>query len=200
MSTSESPSRSPSNGPAASPPGKARWVRMLIIYPAVAVAAYLFTILLIRSLQRGGLPPGEPLPEITAAGWLNGEPPDADERAGKVVVVHAWFANCPHCHREAPELVNAYRRFRDRGVVFIGLSPDDEESVESDQRFLDKFDITWPNGYGAIETLEKLFTDGPRFPSLWVVGFDGRVRWNRAGGGTLEDAIERALAEVRARR
>ncbi len=35
------------------------------------------------------LRPGDPVPEIRAEGWLNGEP-DPQQLAGKVLVVHAW--------------------------------------------------------------------------------------------------------------
>ena len=38
----------------------------------------------------GGLAVGELAPAIEAQGWLNGPPPDADDLAGKVLVIHAW--------------------------------------------------------------------------------------------------------------
>ena len=33
------------------------------------------------------LPPGEPMPELVAEGWINGEPPNL---SGKIVVLEAW--------------------------------------------------------------------------------------------------------------
>src|SRR5262249_18536870 len=133
-------------------------------------------------------------PPISAAGWLNGEAPAPEERAGKVIVLEAWFAACPHCAKEAPELVRAYERFREKGVVFIGLSPDEINDVASCRRFLKNAGITWPNGYGAGETLGRFLTDGPYFPATWVISADGKIFWNRDSAGTLEQAIEGALA------
>jgi len=44
----------------------------------------------IRSKQSGGLEVGKEAPPIEAAGWLNGEPPTAENLKGKVVVVDVW--------------------------------------------------------------------------------------------------------------
>ena len=38
----------------------------------------------------GGLSVGAIAPEITAAGWINGDAPSAADMEGKVVVVDAW--------------------------------------------------------------------------------------------------------------
>lgn len=171
--------------------------RIVIWYPLIAVAAWYFTTHILRPAARGGLRPGETAPAFTALGWLNGDPPSAAELKGKVVVIDAWFAACPPCRRKAPELVELFNRFQARGVVFIGLTPDGEERLTSVRWFLEQTGITWPNGYGAVETLEKLLPDGGYFPSTWVVGPDGKVTWNEDSPGTLAGAIEEALSNLR---
>ena len=174
--------------------GRLRWLILCIFLAAIV---YVFVIWMLRPPQTGGLRPGEAAPEIVAPGWLNGEPPSHEKLAGKVIVVDAWFAACPPCAREAPQLVRAYERFQDQGVVFIGLTPDDEDQLADCRRFLKKAGISWPNGYAAVETLEKFLTDGGIFPSAWVIGGDGKVTWNRDSAGTLEEAIADALANRR---
>ena len=168
--------------------------RLLVLYPLLAIVAYFLAVELFRSDSRSGLKPGRTAPVISASGWLNGDPPPAEERAGKVTVVEAWFAACPHCAKEAPDLVRAYERFREKGVIFIGLTPDEKDDVESCRRFLKNAGITWPNGYGAGEALGRYLTDGPYFPATWVIGADGKIAWNRDSAGSLEDAIKEALA------
>lgn len=167
-----------------------RSLRMLILWPLVALVAFFFAIKLFGPPRTGGVRPGQMAPPITAPGWLNGEPP---ELSGKVVVLDAWFAACGPCRKKAPELVRTYERFRERGVVFIGLTPDGEEELPESRAFVEKAGITWPNGYDAVETLQAFLTDGGIFPSLWVIGRDGKVTWNRDSPGTLEEAIEKAL-------
>jgi hypothetical protein len=36
------------------------------------------------------LPPGEPLPELTVDGWINGPPSGAAGAAGSILVVECW--------------------------------------------------------------------------------------------------------------
>lgn len=167
--------------------------RVLILYPLAALIGYWFATQVLRSPRTGGLRPGAPAPAITAPGWLNGDPPAPEELKGKVVVLDAWFAACPACAREAPAIVKAYERFRNQGVVFLGLTPDEPDNLESSRAFLKRAGITWPNGYDASRTLEQYLTDGGYFPAQWVIGRDGKITWNRDSGGTLEEAIAEAL-------
>lgn len=166
---------------------------MLALFPLLAVLAYFFAVQLFRAPRTGGLRPGAAAPQIVAAGWLNGDPPPPEELNGKVILVDAWFAACPWCVKEAPQLVSAHERFHDRGVVFIGLTPDDEHHLESCRAFLKRAGITWPNGYDAGPVLEKFLTDGAYFPAAWVIGRDGKIAWNRDCAETLEEAIAEAL-------
>jgi len=170
--------------------------RFVIWYPIVAIVAYFFATHMLRPAARGGLRPGETPPPLAAAGWLNGAAPSDADLAGKVVVVDAWFAACPPCRHKAHELVTLYERFRDR-VTFIGLTPDGPDDLPSVRRFLKDTGITWPNGYGAAETLDKLMTDGGIFPSAWVIGADGKVAWNEDSPAELAEAIEGALSSAR---
>lgn len=140
----------------------------------------------------GGLSVGFSAPAIKAAGWLNGPPPSEAEMRGKVIVVDAWAHWCRPCFNEAPKLVNTYRKFKDRGVVFVGLTSDPESEKAQCQSFLDAAGITWPNGYGADTTLTALYAD--RIPLVWVIGRDGNVAWNFISTESLDTAIETALA------
>ena len=140
----------------------------------------------------GGLSPGHPAPEITAAGWLNGKPPSAAELQGRVVLINSWFAACPYCHKEAPQLVKLHRRYGDR-VVFIGLTPDPEQALPDVRAFLAESGMNWPNGYGAAQTLLAL--KGEYFPGAWLIDTEGNIVWNRSSSLPLDQAIEQVLAK-----
>ena len=77
------------------------------------------------------------------------------------------------------------------GVQFIGLTPEDSSTLDKSKAFLDTFGIRWPNGYGAGEAIDALRVFG--YPTTFVFGADGRVLWNDAMGGKVEDAIAAAL-------
>lgn len=87
--------------------------------------------------------------------------------------------------------MQVHEKLRDQGVVFIGLTPESKDSNTDSMAFLNDTKITWPNGYGAQNTLSAFKTQC--FPSAWVVGRDGKVVWNRDSSQSIEDAIDNAL-------
>ncbi|MCL5962742.1 MAG: TlpA family protein disulfide reductase [Chloroflexi bacterium] len=66
------------------------------------------------------------------------------ELRGKPVVVNFWASWCPPCQDEAPVLEKAWRTYKDKGVVFLGV---DVQDSESDARaFIKKYGLTYSNG------------------------------------------------------
>jgi thiol-disulfide isomerase/thioredoxin len=180
------------------PPRKRNSVLEFLIVVGLAVATSAAVVYWIRdgagpgrsSEPVGGLAVGERAPPITAAGWLKGEPPG--DLSGKVVVVDAWASWCVPCRVQVPKLVMSHRKYHERGVVFIGLTAEDEKELPAVQGFLDENSIPWVNGYGATETLMAFQAE--YIPAVWVIGPDGKVVWNVDSEGTVNDGIERALA------
>lgn len=140
----------------------------------------------------GGLPAGELAPSLHAVGWINGEPLSEEERAGKVTVLIAWAYWCGPCFNEAPALVAAHDRFKDRGVQFVGLTSEGSDALDKSKEFIKAAGITWPNGYGALEPLRALRAEA--IPAVWVVNKQGRIIWTFDSPGDYVDAIEQALA------
>lgn len=139
---------------------------------------------------------GAKLPALKAKNWLNGTAPA--NLGGKVVVISAWASWCTKSRADAPELVQAYQKYKDDGVVFIGLTRDDGALGWTEtQKAAQQLGLAWPNGYAADATLTALGVVG--FPTLFVVGPDGRVAWNDELGGKLVDAIEKAKAKAKAK-
>jgi thiol-disulfide isomerase/thioredoxin len=175
----------------------------MLFYAAVVLAGGLLLFLgLVAGPQRtqrtsgsggfGGLEVGKQAPPIMAAGWLNGEAPSPEDLAGKVLVIDAWTTWCRPCRESAPHLIELYHKFRGRGVVFIGLTREEEDVLPAIRDFLNDTGIPWRNGYGAAATLDQ-FRD-IYIPTLWVIGVDGKVAWNLDSAQPLDEAIEAALA------
>ena len=75
--------------------------------------------------------------------------------------------------------------------VFIGLTSDEIDSMAEIVRFLEETGVTWPNGYGATQTLADF--KAHYIPAMWVINKEGTVCWNYDAPGSMENAINQAL-------
>jgi len=161
-------------------------------FAAIFVAlACVVTFQLLGCGRTSTMPLGQPAPPIQAAGWLQGAAPSPNELKGRVVVLDAFGYWCGPCRVAAPELVETYRRYAPQGVVFLGLTPDGEESVTDIREFLTDTGMAWPIGYGAQSTLAAYNVQ--YFPTVIVIGGDGHIAWTSDERGTLPVALDRAL-------
>ena len=76
--------------------------------------------------------------------------------------------------------------------MFVGLTPEGADAQAESEEFIETNNIAWPNGYGAGATIDALGVSG--YPTVLVIGMDGKVVWNDEMSGELNDAIEKALA------
>jgi cytochrome c biogenesis protein CcmG/thiol:disulfide interchange protein DsbE len=113
---------------------------------------------------------------------------------GKVVVLNFWASWCAPCKSEAPRLEAAWQRYRNRGVVVVGV--DGQDFSGDARRFIRKHGITYPNvhdGPGDIGT--KYGVTG--FPETYFVDRRGRLVGDRVVGEVSADkltaGIQRAL-------
>ncbi|MEK6259069.1 MAG: TlpA disulfide reductase family protein [Planctomycetota bacterium] len=163
----------------------------------VGLATIAFTLTFQQAMKPNQTPSplvAKPAPAIKVEGWLNGPGPTEDELRGKVIVLDAWAFWCDPCRAAAPELIALERKYRDRGVVFLGLTSEGERQLAKSRRFIEATGITWPNGYGAVETLQALNADF--IPQMWVIDRQNRITWDVSSNEPIESALDRALAET----
>ncbi|MGB7068704.1 MAG: TlpA disulfide reductase family protein [Pyrinomonadaceae bacterium] len=73
---------------------------------------------------------GSPAP-VFATQDLDGNSVDLSTLRGRVVVVSFWSTRCGVCDDEIPKLNRLAHRFKDKDVVFLGLTMENRTRVES---------------------------------------------------------------------
>lgn len=122
---------------------------------------------------------GEP---IVFGGPLDtGSTADSADWLGSVVVVNFWYAACPPCRAEAPDLQALHEQFAPDGVAFIGINVRDSTATAAS--FSQEFGITYSSIMDATDASAQL-------------AFAGNVAPNAVPTTIIMDREGRAAARI----
>jgi thiol-disulfide isomerase/thioredoxin len=116
---------------------------------------------------------------------------DSPEFKGKPLIVDIFGTWCPNCHDEAPVLEKLYQKYRDQGLVIVGLGyeyvDDTQRNLRQFEIYRQKFGITFPlllagtTDQGQIaKTLPQLVGFGA-YPTSIFIDRNGHVHAILAG-------------------
>lgn len=134
---------------------------------------------------------GKPAPEISLP------TPDGKELAlsslkGKVVLIDFWASWCGPCRREMPNVVAAYKKYKDKGFEIYGVSLDKDK--DSWLQAIAKDGITWPQvsdlQYWNSSVVQLYSIEG--IPYTVLIDREGNILAKNLRGAELD----KKLAEV----
>lgn len=184
----------PAGGPSDPNPSRRAWVRP-VAYGSLLALLGLVGWGLVRA-QAGPRDQG-PAPDFSLA-TFSGEQVSLSALRGQVVVINFWASWCPPCRAEAPLLEAAWRHYRDRGVVFLGVNIQDREA--NARGFLEEFGITFPNGR---DPRNRIAIDYGVYglPETFFISRDGLITYKHIGAiggdllaGKMEEALRGAVS------
>lgn len=170
--------------------GSTPWALWLLVAGAIV---FLWVMRSRRAVDQGVL--GQPLPPLEVAGWLNADqPPTAGSLRGRVVLIDFWASWCGPCRANMPKLVDVHKRYRNQGLVLLGLTPESPGELPEVSAYVASVDgLDWPIGYGAAIPLEVMGITA--LPTLVLFDRSGKSVWAGHSEWGLEEALIAALAE-----
>ena len=133
----------------------------------------------------------------------DGETREWGEYLGEVVVVNFWYAGCPPCRAEAPDLVEVANAYANQGVRFLGVNTRDDAAQA--QMFEQEFAVPYPSLLDTqnAAAVQRAFAGSVPLnavPTTLVLDREGRVAHRILGQLTdasiLETMINETLAEA----
>ena len=148
-------------------------------------------------------------PEIEVAEWIDQAPVKLSELRGRVVLLDFWATWCGPCRVTMPRLKQLQERYRDKGLVVIGLTnyfgrgggrrltpPEELNYLRSFKR-----ELRLTYGFAvAADGVNDLRYGVRAIPTAFLIDRRGRVRYIATGAGDLADdsmakAVEKLLKE-----
>lgn len=143
-------------------------------------------------------PKGTPAPEIIPGGqWFNSPPFTLESLRGKVVIIDFWTYSCINCQRTFPYLRGWWEKYKDKGLVIIGVhSPEFEfeKSADNVKKAISDFDLKYPivqdNNFATWRAYNNRY-----WPAKYFIDKDGYIRYSHFGEGAYDES-EKVIQEL----
>ena len=137
-------------------------------------------------------------PEITGVTkWLNSEPLRMADLRGKVVLVDFWTHGCINCVRTLPYVTKLYEKYRNKGLVIIGVHTPEfafERSTANVAAAIKRHGIEYPvaqdNDFATWKAYRNVY-----WPAQYIVDKSGKIVFEHVGEGQY-DQIERTVQKL----
>jgi thiol-disulfide isomerase/thioredoxin len=132
-----------------------------------------------------------------ASVWFNSEPLTATGLREHVVFVDFWTYSCVNWLRTLPYVRAWHERYRDRGVVVVGVHAPEfefEHDLDNVRRAVSELDVGYPVVIDNDFTIWRSF-ENHYWPAVYLLDGDARVRFHHFGEEGYEE-IERTIQKL----
>ncbi len=121
--------------------------------------------------------------------WINSEPLKIEQLRGKVVLVDFWTYTCINCIRTLPYLKDWDKKYRDKGLVIVGVHTPEFEFEKKYENVLKavndyqlKYAVAQDNNYATWSVYQNRY-----WPHKFLIDIDGYIRYDHIGEGNYDE-------------
>lgn len=137
-------------------------------------------------------------PELIEGGrWFNSKPLKLSELRGKVVLIDFFTYTCINCIRTLPYLRDWHEKYKDKGLVIIGVHTPEfefEKNPENVAKAIKDFGLKYPvmqdNDYATWRAYDNRY-----WPAKYFIDRNGKIRSTHFGEGEY-DQSEKTIQEL----
>ena len=159
----------------------------------ILIAVTVFSFLMLSQAEQGVSAENKKAADFALTN-LNGKVVKLSDFKGKVVILDFWATHCPPCIQEIPDFIKLYNKYKDKGLVVIGISLD-RGGVEGVKRFCQSKGVNYPIVMANYEVTKNY--GGIRFiPTTFVIDENGNIVKKFVGStsmNTFENEIKKLL-------
>ena len=128
-------------------------------------------------------------PDFVGLGnWFNSAPLKLADLRGKVVLVNFWTYGCVNCVNTLPHVTGLYAKYRDRGLVVVGIHTPEfpfERSASNVQAALKRHGITYPVAQDNDSQTWNAYRNR-YWPAQYIVDQNGKIVFQHDGEGQYD--------------
>lgn len=129
-------------------------------------------------------------PEIIEGGeWIGSKPLKISELKGKVILIDFWTYTCINCIRTLPYLKNWHEKYKDEGLIIIGVHTPEfefEKDVKNVKKAISDFGISYPvvqdNNFDTWNNYQNRY-----WPAKYLIDKKGSIVYSHFGEGNYDE-------------
>ena len=125
---------------------------------------------------------------------MSGEEVSLSDFKGKVIVLNFWATWCPPCKAEIPDFVEVYETYKDKDVIFLGVSVD--EDVDALKDFIKSYEINYPILLDTRTQNVSGIWGVSGIPTTFFIDENGKIIGKRVGQMPAQDLIKAIEATI----
>ena len=126
---------------------------------------------------------------------ISGDSISLADLRGKVVLIDFFYKKCAPCGAAIPVLQRMHEKYKDQGVVIIGIDPIDDPVKDEMADFIKKRSVGYTVVFSDRELPQKYRVTG--YPTLFFINREGKiVKYHEGFSASMEEKVEKQIQKM----